>query len=208
MMGNTLKKSIRLVVAAMLLPSAAVSSNAQEAAVKTNVIYDAMTTPNLGVEISAGMNDTFQLFYGLNPWKFNSDTHGSRFAKHWVLMPEYRWWLCTNFNGHFIGAHAMGGEFNAASVSLPVPGFFFSGENIPKAVKDTRFQGCFAGLGVTYGYQWILDRHWNVEAEIGIGYNHIWYDQYPCYECGSKIKSGHTNYTGVTKLGLSLLYIF
>ena len=207
-MGNTLKKSIRLVVAAVLLASAAVTVHAQEVAVKTNILYDAMTTPNLGVEIGAGLKNTFQLFYGLNPWKFNSDTHGRRFAKHWVLMPEYRWWLCTKYNGHFIGVHAMGGEFNAASVSLPIPGFFFSGENIPKAVKDTRFQGGFAGIGATYGYQWILDRHWNVEAEIGIGYNHVWYDQYPCYVCGSKIKSGQTNYAGVTKLGLSLVYLF
>ncbi len=208
MKGNKLKKTLRLIIAVFVFASAAQAAMAQEVALKTNLLYDATTTPNLGIEVGVGKKNTLQLFYGLTPWKFNSDSHGQRFAKHWLLMPEYRWWTCTKFNGHFIGAHLMGGEFNAASVSLPIPGFFFSGENIPKAVKDTRFQGAFAGLGVTYGYQWILSRHWNVEAEVGVGYNHIWYDQYPCYECGAKIKSGQSNYAGLTKLGLSILYIF
>lgn len=203
-----LKKTIRLILTLLLLSTAAAAAHAQEVAVKTNLLYDATTTPNIGVEVGAGKKNTFQLFYGLNPWKFDSERHGERFAKHWMLMPEYRWWTCTKFNGHFFGAHLMGGEFNAANVSLPMPGFFFKGENIPSAVRDTRFQGAFAGIGATYGYQWILDRHWNVEAEIGVGYNHIWYDQYPCYECGAKIKSGQTNYAGLTKLGLSILYIF
>ncbi len=208
MKGNKLKKTLRLIIAVFVFASAAQAAMAQEVALKTNLLYDATTTPNLGIEVGVGKKNTLQLFYGLNPWKFNSDTHGQRFAKHWLLMPEYRWWTCTKFNGHFIGAHLMGGEFNAASVSLPIPGFFFAGENIPKAVKDTRFQGAFAGVGVTYGYQWILSRHWNVEAEVGVGYNHVWYDQYPCYECGAKIKSGQSNYAGLTKLGLSILYIF
>lgn len=208
MKGNKLKKLIRLLAAATLMLSASVAAFAQELAVKTNILYDATTTPNLGVEIGAGNKNTFQIFYGLNPWKFNSDKHGERFAKHWMLMPEFRWWPCTKFNGHFFGAHLMGGEFNAASVSIPLPGAFFGGDNIRSGVRDTRYQGAFAGVGATYGYQWILNRHWNVEAEIGVGYNHIWYDQYPCYECGAKIKSGQSNYAGITKLGLSVLYIF
>lgn len=176
-------------------------------AVKTNLLYDATTTPNIGVEIGAGRRNTFNLVYGLNPWEFNSSI-GKRKARHWVLMPEYRWWTCAKFNGHFFGVYLMGGQFNAAQVNLPIPGVFFSGDNIRKGVRDSRYQGSFAGAGVTYGYQWILDRHWNIEAEIGIGYDHVWYDHYPCYECGAKISSGHSNYAGVTKLGLSVLYIF
>lgn len=202
------KNLIRFIVTLVLMASGACGLYAQEVAVKTNLLYDATTTPNLGFEVGVGKKNTIQLFYGLNPWKFNTDTHGERFARHWLLMPEYRWWTCTKFNGHFIGAHLMGGEFNAASVNLPLPGFFFGGDNIRSGVKDTRYQGGFAGLGVTYGYQWILNRHWNVEAEIGVGYNLVWYSRYPCYECGAKISSGTTNYAGITKLGLSVLYIF
>ncbi len=206
-MGKKLLNIIRLCVVVLLFGGGHSDMQAQ-VAIKTNLLYDATTTPNLGIEIGTGARNTLQLFYGLNPWTFDSDSKGERKAKHWVLIPEFRWWTCTKFNGQFFGVHLMGGQFNAANVDLPIPGGFFKGENIAKGVKDYRYQGDFAGIGFTYGWQWILSRHFNIEAEIGVGYNHVWYDKYPCYECGAKIASGGTNYVGVTKLGLSLLYIF
>lgn len=177
-------------------------------AVKTNLLYDATTTPNIGVEIGIGGKSTLNLVYGLNAWKFNTDTYGKRFAKHWVIIPEYRWWLCSRFTGHFLGAHLMVGQMNAANISLPLPGVFFSGVNLVKSVKTGRYQGEFAGAGLTYGYQWPLSRYWNLEAEIGVGYNWIHYSHYPCGECGEKISSGDTNYAGITKLGVSIIYVF
>ena len=183
------------------------ASHAQ-VAVKTNLLYDATTTPNLGIEVGVARKSTVQLYYGLNPWTFSSATHGERKAKHWLLMPEYRWWTCSKFNGHFIGIHAMGGEFNAANVDLPLPGAFFSGDNIRSLVRNQRYEGKFAGIGITYGYQWILSRHWNFEAEVGIGYNRVWYDRFNCFECGAKTGEGNTNYVGLTKLGLTFLYLF
>lgn len=102
----------------------------------------------------------------------------------------------------------MAGQLNVSNVDIPVPGFFFSGVNLRKAVKDNRYQGSFAGAGFTYGYQLSLSRHWNLEGEIGLGYAHVWYDQYPCGDCGRKIRDGHANYLGVTKIGLSLMYVF
>lgn len=179
-----------------------------QVAIKTNVLYDATTTPNLGVEVGVGGKSTVNLVCGLNPWKFNSSSHGDRYAKHWILMPEYRWWPCSRFNGHFFGVHAFGGQMNVANVSLPIPGGFFKGINLTSAAKTGRYQGEFAGVGLTYGYQWPLSRHWNLEAEIGAGYGHVWYDRFPCGECGAKMSSGHTNYAGITKLGLSIMYIF
>lgn len=177
-------------------------------AVKTNLLYDATSTPNIGMEYALSKKSTVNLVYGINPWTFDSETHGERKAKHWVLMPEYRWWPCTVFNGHFFGIHAMGGQFNAASVDLPLPGFFFGGDNLRTGVRDHRYQGGFIGAGITYGYQWPLSKHWNLEAEIGIGYNYVWYDKYRCGTCGGREYSGHTNYAGITKLGLSIMYLF
>ena len=175
-----------------------------QVAIKTNLLYDATTTPNLGVEVATDSQHTLNLVYGLNPWNFGD----GKKAKHWVLQPEFRWWPCTAFNGHFFGVHLMGGQFNAAKVDIPVPGFFFSGDNLRTGVKDARYQAWYAGAGVTYGYQWILARHLNLEAEVGIGYNHAWYEKYPCAECGTLLKKGGANYVGLTKLGLSLEYIF
>lgn len=204
MCNQAIIKVLTVVVAMMW----ACTSHAQEVALKTNLLYDATTTPNLGIEVGVGRCNTVQLFYGINPWSFDSDTKGERKAKHWLLMPEYRRWICSNMSGLFFGIHAMGGQFNAGNVDLPIPGKFFSGDNLSDMVNDSRVEGTFAGGGLTVGYQWILSRHWNLEAEVGAGYNHVWYDQYPCGECGTKISDGTTNYVGMTKLGLSLMYVF
>ena len=198
---------LKLIIVSLLLFSSSFAY-AQELAVKTNLAYDAITTPNLGVEVGLSGRSTVNLVYGLNPWTFGSNNHGKRQVKHWVVQPEYRWWFCTKFNGSFVGVHALGGQLNASNIDIPVPGFFFSGENLQKGVKDSRYEARYAGVGITYGYQWILNRHWNFEAEIGAGYIHAWYDKYDCDECGRKTGSGDTNYVGITKIGLSLLYIF
>lgn len=208
--GIRLKMALLAVAAAGVLhcPDDTVSAvTSDNLALKTNLLYDAATTPNIGVEAGIGMKNSIQLFYGLNPWEFGKGD-GRRFAKHWVLMPEFRWWTCTKFNGHFFGVHLLGGQYNVSSVTLPVPGVFFGGENLRKAVRDSRCQGWMAGAGVTYGYQWLLDKHWNIEAELGVGYIYARYNKYPCYKCGAKISSGHTNYAGVSKLAVSLIYLF
>ena len=195
-------------VAALLMGLLWNTNVSAQVAVKSNLLYDATTTPNLSVEYGIAPKSTIQLMYGLNPWEFSSDSHGKRFAKHWVLMPEYRWWTCTRFNGHFIGVHAMGGQFNASNVDIPIPGAFFGGDNLRKEVRNKSYEGGYAGVGFNYGYQWIVSRHFNVEAEIGVGYSRLWYDKYECGECGPRLGSGHSNYVGLTKLGLSLIYLF
>lgn len=194
-------------IISLLFIISAFCANAQ-LAVKTNLLYDATTTPNIGAEVRVGSRSTINLVYGLNAWEFDSKTHGDRYAKHWVLMPEYRWWPCLPFNGHFFGAHLFGGQMNAAHLNLPIPGGFFSSENLTNIVKDRRIQGEFIGGGLTYGYQYALSKHWNIEAEIGVGYGHVWYDKFLCGGCGKKESSGQTNYAGLTKLGFSILYLF
>lgn len=186
-----------------------VGSAKGQVALKTNLVYDATTTPNLAAEIGIGRKHSVQLLYGLNAWTFDSATKGGeKKFKHWVLMPEYRWWTCSNFSGWFIGVHAMGGQFNGGNITIPFPGAFFSGENLRQGLKTNRYEGGFIGGGATVGYQWILGKHWNLEAEVGVGYDRVWYEKYPCAECGTRLDKASTNYIGVTKLGLCLLYIF
>ena len=92
--------NMRLLSIAMLLiaMSSALTAHSQ-LAVKTNLLYDATTTPNLGAEVRVGSKSTINLVYGLNAWSFKGDSK----VKHWLVMPEYRWWTCTPFSGHFFG---------------------------------------------------------------------------------------------------------
>lgn len=188
----------KLAIGALLFFSSLTACFGQEVALKTNALYWATTTPNLGVEVSLGKKHSVQLFYGLNPWKQSGGDQSS--LRHWLLMPEFRHWFCQSFNGWFVGVHLMGGQFNAGSVDLPF-GLF-------DELETRRYEGWFAGGGVTAGYQWPLSKHWNLEASLGIGYDYIKYDKFRCGECGEKLKSDHTNYFGPTKLALSVMYIF
>lgn len=190
---------IKLIIALLLLAGAASSSFAQKAALKTNLVSDALLSPNLAVEVGLAPKWTLNVAGQFNLWSV--DGHKWR---HWLAQPEARYWFCRRFQGHFLGLHAIGGEFNAGNVDFPVK---FFGSDFHK-LKDRRYEGWGIGAGIGYGYDWILSRHWNLEAEIGIGWIHARFDEYPCAVCGTKLGSGHHNYFGPTKVAVNLEYVF
>ena len=80
---------------------------------------------------------------------------------------------------------------------------------LPKSVKDARYEGWLAGGGVTYGYQWVLGRHWNAEAAVSVGYEHLRYKKFESPEkCAPQVGERCHNYWGPTKLSASIIYIF
>lgn len=194
-----MKKILLVALTAILLTAGSHEARAQQVALKTNLLYDASTTPNIGLEIGTGKKHSFQVFYGLNPWKFGSGSD-RKYLKHWVVNPEWRYWFCHRFNGSFLGVHAFGGEFDAMNIKVP---FGWWDE-----LKDHRFEGWFAGAGLAYGYQWVLSRHWNFEASVGVGAAYIKYDKFDCGVCGKPLEDGNKWYIGPTKLALSLMYMF
>lgn len=165
--------------------------------IKTNLLYWATTTPNLGLEMAVGNKHTAQVFFGLNPWKQSGGDHSS--LRHWMVMPEYRYWFNQNFDGWFLGAHALGGQYNVGGVKFPF--------GLLKGLRNHRYEGWYAGGGITAGKQWILSKHWNFEASLGLGYIHTQYDKFECGTCGEKLYSAHKNYVGPTKVALSLIYL-
>ena len=128
---------------------------------------------------------TLDISGAYNPWTFKDDKK----MRFWLVQPEVKYWLCEKFEGHFVGLHLHGAQY-------------FGG------FKDKRYDGYLAGGGFTYGYDWILSPHWNLEAAIGIGYARLWYkesDRIPCLKC---YENKHKNYFGPTKAALSLIYVF
>lgn len=187
-------------VISLLFILAALCANAQFA-IKTNLLYDATATVNIGAEVEIAPKWSLDVSGNFNAWTLNK---GRRW-RHWMVQPEARYWFCNPFQGHFIGIEVQGGQYNIGKLDI---NFSFLGTDFSK-LKDTRYQGWFAGAGVSYGYSWILGKHWNLEAELGIGYNYSRYDRYPCAECGTKIEENKShNYYGLTKAALNLVYIF
>lgn len=194
-----MKRIIALWILAML--GIAHSARAQEAAVKTNLLSDAFMNVNLGLEVGLAPKWTLDVSGDFNGWTLS---HNRRW-KHWALQPEARYWFCDRFAGHFIGLHVHGGQYNIGGVDGKIN---FLGTDARK-LKDTRYQGWFVGAGVAYGYAWILGRHWNLEAEIGIGYSYTQYDRFRCAGCGKKIETDKSHhYVGPTKAAVNLVYLF
>ena len=175
-------------------------SSAQNVAVKSNLLYDATATINLGVEIGLAEKWTFDLSGNYNPFQFSDNKKW----KHLMAQPEVRYWTCRKFGGHFFAAHLLGGIYNVGNVDF-VPDFL--GTPFSK-LKDHRFEGWFAGAGIGYGYAWMLGKHWNLEAEIGVGVAYTEYDKFECPKCGDKLGTGDHLYFGPTKAAINLVYLF
>lgn len=192
---------IKLCVALLMALFAGMFASAQKVALKTNLLYDATATVNAGIEIGLAPRWTLDISGNFNDWTMSHN----RKWKHWLVQPEARYWFCERFSGHFIGIHAHGGEYNFGNLKN---GIKFLGSDFSK-LTDNRYQGWYVGGGLSYGYAWILGKHWNLEAELGIGYIYTRFDKYPCAECGEKIEEDTSHhYFGPTKLALSIVYLF
>ncbi|MEG2366100.1 MAG: DUF3575 domain-containing protein [Alistipes sp.] len=188
-------KFVKLLIVALVTSA---SLQAQNIAVKTNLLYAATTyTPNLGVEIGLGRRTTLDLSGGYNPWNLKGSATDNKKMVHWIVQPEFRYWLCQRFNGHFFGVHALGGQYNIAGHKM-----------FGLISKNARYEGYMVGGGVTYGYQFVLGRRWNLEAAVGVGYARLNYTQYACAKCGRVVARDKThNYFGPTKAAISLIFI-
>lgn len=157
----------------------------QSVALKTNGLYWLTTTPNAGVEVALSRKITLDVSAAYNPWTFKDDKK----MRFWLVQPELKYWLCEKFEGHFVGTHLHAAQF-------------FGGWN------EKRYDGYLAGGGFTYGYDWILSPHWNLEAAIGIGYARLWYKESPRIPCMKCYDNKRKDYFGPTKVAVSFTYIF
>ena len=192
-------KILRRILLLSLIMIPILVCRSQSVGIKTNLISDAVTTPNLGVEIKLAPKWTLDISGQLNAWNIHQ-----RRWRHWMVQPEARWWFCEAFQGSFWALHGIGGHFNIGNIDNNIK---FLGSDFSK-LKDHRYQGWGAGGGIGYGYAWILGKHWNLEFEIGVGVIYTKYDRYPCAVCGTKEGDGHHIYYGPTKLSLAIEYLF
>lgn len=164
-------------------------------AIKTNLLYDATTTMNLGLEFRLGKRTTLDVPVNYNPWEFHE---GKKF-KHTLVQPEIRHWFNESFNGHFIGFHVGYSAFNIAGIDIPL--------NVFPGLKENRYEGNLGAVGFSYGFQKMLSKKLSFEGTVGLGYAYIDYEKNACGNCGEFIDRGYKHYFGPTKLGLSLVYI-
>lgn len=173
--------------------------SAQTVGVKTNLAYLATTTPNVGLEFKMGQNFTMALHGGYNPFDFPSFTYddgtksNTKF-RHWLVMPEMKYWFCKAFERSYLSLYGLYGEFN-------VGGIEFTTE-----LRDRRYNGYTYGGGISYGYQWALGERWGLEFSAGIGYMYMNYKTFVNGRCGKALGEYVRNYFGPNKFELSFVY--
>ncbi len=181
--------------------------SAQELAIKTNLLYDATKTVNAGVELGLGKRTTLDVSGNYNAWNTNNETNEK--MRHMLVQPELRYYFCEKMNGHFFGVNAHLLQYNVSGehdiINLFQMASTFNG--VDAMMKKSRYQGDGYGAGVVYGYAWDISKRLNLEFAIGAGYTYFDYDRYGASKCAPLLESSNKDCWGLTKLGISLVYI-
>ncbi|MCD7898343.1 MAG: DUF3575 domain-containing protein [Bacteroides sp.] len=165
--------------------------------VKTNLLYGIATlTPNLALEIGLSRKWSLELAVGWNSFGKDESEGDEDKLNHMLIKPELRYWLCERSNGHFLGVHPIYADFDVSGKEVPL---LFE--------KDYRYKGNAYGVGVSYGYHWMLSKRWGLEFNIGVGGLFLNYDKFCREVCTDKEGSFEKKYFGPTSAGLKVVYI-
>lgn len=181
-------------ISVLLLAVCASTLSAQHVALKTDALYWATSTPNIGVEARIAPKWTLGFHAGYNPFTFSDNSK----LRHLLVQPEARYWLCSTFAGHFVGANLLYSHYNVGNIDLPF--------GLVSELSDHRFQGDMAGAGLFYGYSWMLGKRWSIEAALGIGGVFTSYRKYLCEKCGTQVGKDKRWHLAPTKLAVSMVY--
>ncbi len=164
--------------------------------IKTNLPYWGTATFNLGAEFRLARHWSLDLEAGLNPFDGkNDDGSYGKSLRHLRVHPELRYWFCETSHSHFVGLHIPYLLYNVSDI-----GMF--------GLEGLRRQGWGAGAGISYGYSWLLSKHWNLEATLGAGYLYLESEKYPCADCGRSRGYEKKHYFGPTQAAVNLIYQF
>ena len=170
-------------------------------ALRTNLVYAASATPNIGLEVPVGERFSVGFNAGLKPWPrwfaWDWDKTAETKWRHFLVAPEFRFWPSGVYDGLFVGADLIYTHYNVGAVKFPF--------GLYPAVRTHRLQGDFFGAGLFAGWSWWLSDRWRLEAEAGLGAGYADAAEYDCAYCGAQLgrKQGPVI---VPKLGVNLSY--
>lgn len=163
-------------------------------ALKTNLLYDALSLTNFSVEVPFCKERMSVLYYHQFPWWTWGQADNEYCTRFLSIGAEARWWFKTKdrLNGHFLGAYAESGKYD----------FEYQ--------RSICYQGEFYSTGLSYGYAMPIGRHLNLEFSISAGYASIAYRGYTPSEDYEILwrdpnKVGRLHYFGPTKAQVSLV---
>lgn len=128
-------------------------------ALKTNLLYDAVTALNFEVEVPIG-NHWSLMVEDVFPWWEKDNKYCFQL---WTMGMEGRYWFSNNkhysqkLSGHFMGAYTMSGKYDL------------------QWKRDLSYQGEFWSAGATYGYAFPIGKRFKLELSASLGFMSIAY---------------------------------
>ena len=213
------KKRISTII---LMLAISIQMKAQQAAVRTNLAYDATLTPNIGAEVWLDSVWSLKAGAGLNAWDLDSNPEHNKKLRHLLVSVGTRRYhglkrdtLCIyghrpdgtygvvrdsliNRRARYFEVNALYSHFNVGNIKFPF--------GLYKDVRHRRLQGDLIALGGKYGYSWMLSRTWAIEAEAGVAVGYAWFKEYDCAHCGTYYGKGDRIFL-LPQLGINIVYI-
>lgn len=166
-------------------------------ALRTNLLYDATLSPNLGVDVRVDSTWTVGLLAGMNAWDI--DKEKNKKWRHMLFSFRARKYVNDSvFHKGYFEADAIYSHFNVGNVKFPL--------GLYRTVRERRLQGDLLALGGKYGYSWILSRDWRIEAEAGVAIGYAWFKEYDCPHCGTYYGKDDRIFL-LPQLGVNIVYI-
>ena len=165
-------------------------------ALKTNLLYDAVTALNVELEVPIGKRFSVMVEDVFPWWSFGPK--GNKYCLQlWSMGIEPRWWfyrkgMSDRLQGHFVAPYVMSGKYDFQwDTSICYRGYGWS-------------------VGLTYGYSMPLCKWLNMEFSMSIGYLRATYQRYQPssdyeYLYKDPANAGLMSYIGPTKLKVSLV---
>ena len=176
-------------------------------ALKTNLLYDAVSWLNFSVEVPIG--DKFSaLYYHQFPWWTWGKADNEYCMRFLSIGAEGRYWIKPmpreatenrikrdRLMGHFVGIYAESGKWDF------------------ERKRDICYQGEHWSAGLSYGYAMPIGKRLNLELSLSVGYASIAYRGYTPSENYEILwrdpeKVGRWHYFGPTKAQVSLVLPF
>lgn len=158
---------------------------AGKVSVRTNLLYWATGTPNLGMEWKPSNNLGLHINGIWSHWTWSDK---NKHYRTWFIQPEIRWYIGESRHW-FLGIEAHTGQFNVK-------------------FNDTGYQGDALGGGLTGGYRLPLSKRFDMDFSLGLGYTQVKYDSY--YRSSDvmvrKESEQKKNVFGPTQVGVSIIF--
>lgn len=171
-----------------LITTVALSANAQEFGIKSSATQWATLTTNVEVNFPLSKRVTMHLPVSYNPWKLKQNSR----MQQLTFMPGIRLWRQQNHVHYFYSAFAIASRYH-------IGGWLN---------HKYRYDGTGYGAGIGFGYSHVINKHWNIEGELGVGVIYADYDK-----CDWREDSRfYGNKTGVrvipAKVDISFVYFY